>query len=185
MTLKDLLLSHWLTRVVLVLWLVSSALVIYFLSRIDSIVHGELYSFGLQFSYDWAVGYWVALRFIYICLAVPMIWSVFALGASFRNKSDNVRESVKSVQNKPVPVSVRKPEPLRDSSMVISCPKCKRVFGKPLVMLDFSNGDEKARLVNVCPYCNHVLGRAQEKVEDVAVGVVDSQEEKNREVQRR
>jgi len=39
--------------------------------------------------------------------------------------------------------------------MGISCPKCRRVFGKPLIMLDF--GDRKARLVNVCPYCNHVL----------------------------
>lgn len=185
MTLKDLLLSRWLTRVVLVLWLVSSACVVYLLGSIDSIVHGQLYNFGLQFSYDWAVGYWMSLRFIYICLAVPMIWSVFALGASFRNKPDGKREVVRSVQSKPVPVGVRNPEPSRDNHMVISCSKCKRVFGKPLVMLDFSNGDEKARLVNVCPYCNHVLGKAEEKVEDVAVGVVDSQGEENREAQRR
>lgn len=55
--------------------------------------------------------------------------------------------------------------------MVISCPNCKRVFGKPLVMLDFSGG--KTRLVNVCPYCNHVLGDADEKESDSDVGVVD------------
>ena len=28
------------------------------LSQIDNIVHGTLYSYGLQFSYDWANPYW-------------------------------------------------------------------------------------------------------------------------------
>jgi len=44
----------------------------------------------------------------------------------------------------------------RENHMVVSCPGCKKVFSKPLVMLDFSGG--KTRLVNVCPYCNRVLG---------------------------
>ncbi len=38
----------------------------------------------------------------------------------------------------------------------ISCPNCKRVFGRALVMLDFRGG--KNRMVSVCPYCNTVLG---------------------------
>jgi uncharacterized Zn-finger protein len=46
-----------------------------------------------------------------------------------------------------------------NNSMVISCPSCKKVFGRPLVMLNFEGG--KTRLVNVCPYCNHVLGNAE------------------------
>jgi uncharacterized Zn-finger protein len=50
-------------------------------------------------------------------------------------------------------------EVVRENHMFISCPKCKRVFGRPLVMLDFSGG--KTRFVNVCPYCNHVLGTAE------------------------
>jgi uncharacterized Zn-finger protein len=39
----------------------------------------------------------------------------------------------------------------------ISCPRCKRVFGRALVMLDFHSG--KNQLVSVCPYCNYVLGK--------------------------
>jgi hypothetical protein len=31
-------------------------------------------------------------------------------------------------------------------------------------MLDFSTG--KANLVNVCPYCNHILGRTDKKKPD-------------------
>jgi hypothetical protein len=30
--------------------------------QMDSIVHQSLYSYGLQFSYDWATPYWTAMR---------------------------------------------------------------------------------------------------------------------------
>jgi len=67
-------------------------------------------------------------------------------------------------------------KPLRENHMVVSCPGCKKVFSKPLVMLDFGGG--KTRLVNVCPYCNRVLGSADagEKERD-GVGVRDLEEE--------
>ena len=55
------------------------------------------------------------------------------------------------------PVGV-KAQPLKGNSMLISCPSCKRTFSKPLVILDFGSG--KAKLVNVCPYCNARLGDA-------------------------
>jgi uncharacterized Zn-finger protein len=41
----------------------------------------------------------------------------------------------------------------------VFCPNCGKTFGRPMVMLDFADG--KSRLVNVCPYCNHVLGSAE------------------------
>lgn len=44
-----------------------------------------------------------------------------------------------------------------------TCPSCKKAFTQPLVMLDFEGG--KSKLVNVCPYCNQVLGDAEEKTE--------------------
>jgi uncharacterized Zn-finger protein len=43
------------------------------------------------------------------------------------------------------------------------CPSCKKTFGQPLVMLDFEGG--KSKLVNVCPYCNQVLGDTEQKIE--------------------
>jgi len=39
----------------------------------------------------------------------------------------------------------------------LSCPTCGKTFSRPLVMLDF--GDGKTRLVDVCPYCKHILDR--------------------------
>jgi hypothetical protein len=43
----------------------------------------------------------------------------------------------------------------------ISCPECKKVFGRALVMLDFRSGSN--RMVSVCPYCNNVLGYTSEE----------------------
>ena len=158
-------------RVVLVLWLVSSGFVVFLLLKIDDVVHHQLYDFGLQFSADWAVPYWSFLRLVFVCLFVPgvlsgvvLVFSVFGRGGGSERLVVVRREKVEGVKD------VR-------NHLLASCPKCKKVFGKPLVMLDFGGG--KTRLVNVCPYCNFILGSANE---DVEVGIVDLQE---REMSRR
>jgi len=161
--------GFWFVRVVLVLWLVSSGFVVFLLLRIDDVVHNRLYDFGLQFSVDWAVPYWGFLRLVFLCLLVPGVLSGVVLVFSVFGR-DGVE--------KPVVVRREKVERVKEGNhLLASCPKCKKVFGKPLVMLDFSGG--KTRLVNVCPYCSFVLGSADERVE---VGIVDLQE---REVERK
>lgn len=70
-------------------------------------------------------------------------------------------------ESKPTPKPVSKPalkaQNAKGNSMLISCPMCKKTFGKPMVMLDFSSG--KAKLVNTCPYCNKILGETDESEE--------------------
>ncbi len=81
---------------------------------------------------------------------------------------------VKQVVEKPLPPQQVEviPEPKQQSKLKVnktkatslsSCPSCKKTFTQPLVMLDFENG--KSKLVNVCPYCNQVLGENEEKME--------------------
>lgn len=177
MTWKELLGNGWFVRVVLVLWLVSAVFVLLLLGQIDWIVHNELYGYGLQFNLDWAVPYWGVLRAIYLFLAVPVAFSIVYFGLevlrflSGRRRNAVERKPVKSV--KPVSRGVKAAE---QNHMVISCPKCHRVFSKPLVMLDFSGG--KTRLVNVCPYCNHVLGWEGEEAKKENIRVVNLDEEK-------
>jgi hypothetical protein len=173
MTLKDVLENSSFVRIVLVLWLVSSFFLLFLLGRIDWIVHGELYDFGLQFSPVWATPYWTLLRLTYVCLAVPSVLSAIVLGL-------DVWREIKSKK----PVSRRsvakragvKVQPLNGNSMLISCPSCNKTFRKPLAMLDFSSG--KAKLVNTCPYCNAKLGEEYVKGDekDVEVGVLGSDE---------
>ena len=172
MTWKSLFDGYWFVRVVLALWLVSGVFVLFLLGRIDWVVHDQLYDFGLQFSFVWATPYWSFLRLVYVCLAFPSVLSGVVLVFSFMKRGGG-RRVVRREESKPSGAV----QPLRENHMVVSCPGCKKVFSKPLVMLDFGGG--KTRLVNVCPYCNHVLGSAEEeKGEDSDIGVLDLDREK-------
>ncbi len=107
---------------------------------------------------------------MYIALGVPMALSVFFIAIGFKRKIDETPEPApkqrpKLTQPQPRPVVCEerkaKVKEVNDgnNSMVISCSSCKKVFSRPLIMLNFEGG--KSRLVNVCPYCNHVLGNAE------------------------
>jgi len=63
--------AKWIPIVMVVFSLVS----IYALSQIDTIVHETLYSYGLQFSYDWATPYWTIAR-----IAMAMGWLTVGVG---------------------------------------------------------------------------------------------------------
>jgi uncharacterized Zn-finger protein len=149
---------------------------IFLLNNIDSIVHGDLYNYGLQMSTEWANPYWTYLRLNYVLLGVPIALSVFAIAIGAIGKNAEVAKSVVKLQpqpqRKPQQVVCPPPQhvensrnsndnatPKEDGTMVISCPTCKKVFSRPLVMLNFESG--KAKLVNVCPYCNRLLGSAE------------------------
>ena len=173
MTLKDVLETSWFMKVVLVLWLVSGVFVLFLLGRIDWIVHGELYDFGLQFSPVWATPYWVLLRLTYVYLAVPSVLSGIALGLDVWKKIKSKKPVSRRSMVRPVGV---KAQPLKGNSMLISCPSCKKTFRKPLVMLDFGSG--KTKLVNTCPYCNAKLGEeyVKEDEKDVETRVLGPDE---------
>jgi uncharacterized Zn-finger protein len=153
--------SAWIMRLVVIVWIVSSFFVMFLLNKLDAIVHGELYDYGLQFSFAWATPFWSFERLIYICLAVPSILGGIVLVLDFLKRGKIETPVAKPVEKKSTSGRVRS---VKGNSMLISCPKCKKVFGKPLTMLDFSDG--KTRLVNVCPYCNHILGDADETDSD-------------------
>ncbi|MEM2466392.1 MAG: hypothetical protein QXZ47_03750 [Candidatus Bathyarchaeia archaeon] len=173
---KEMLDSGWFVKIVLVLWFVSAGFIMYLLWRVDWIVHHELYNFGLQFSPEWALDYWAVFRMIYVFLAIP----IFLSGAYFafevwRFVKGSRGPMVKAEAPKPKPLGARqKPAVAEQNHMLISCPKCKRVFSKPLVMLDFSTG--RSRLVNVCPYCNFTLSWGGAEKEDV--GLLDLEKRK-------
>jgi DNA-directed RNA polymerase subunit RPC12/RpoP len=158
MTVIDLFRKYWFVKVILSLWLVSSILILLLLNRIDSIVNVTLYQYGLQSSTNWLDPYWISLRLIYVFLAVPIVFSAVVLIAGFGKTDDGANRVNKRVNGK---LSNNQAQIMRENSMLIRCIRCGKVFNKPLTMLDFSNG--KPRLANVCPYCNHVLGSADDK----------------------
>jgi uncharacterized Zn-finger protein len=132
----------------------------FLLNQIDLIVHGDLYKFGLQPSIEWWNPYWFYMRLSLVALGLPVILSIFATALSFAKKTDKVTETKAKLQPTPQPVDSEEPK-ARENHIGISCPNCKKVFGKPLVMLNFEHG--KTKLVNVCPYCTQTLGAAEKE----------------------
>ncbi len=176
MGLKRILSGNWFTRVVMVCWIICAISIFVAFKNMELIVHGQLYSYGLSFSPDWADPYRVYTWLIYVCLGVPVALSGVALVSSFL-KVEKVPEKQILVpqQTRPVQVNakVASRPVVRDVSKNvengngsingdgISCPRCKKVFGRALVMLDFRSG--KNRMVSVCPYCNYLLGYTSEE----------------------
>jgi hypothetical protein len=162
----------------MVVTIITSALSAFLLFKLNGIVHGQLYDFGLQFNLIWASPYWEIERMLYMSFAISPMASGLVLVYSFwKTKRGRVpltrRAETKLIAKEVKPIAAEmKPTvsktPIKTApvgnSMVITCPKCKRVFGRPLSMLDFSKGP--AQLVNVCPYCNYILGSAAEDSSD-------------------
>ena len=206
---------------------VGCAVIVYFLlTRIDLIVHEQLYDFGLVFSTEWVDPYRALMWSIYACLVTSVVLSGIVLASSLFSKQHEVfnkpssLERARKVAAKLPPLKLpgrveasRLPQGLseehfsfedgpqkasesqmfpkknqslrlknsevetqhnrkplveagseaksekRVNNTSISCPKCRRIFQTPLVMLDFRGA--KPELMNVCPYCNQVLGSSE------------------------
>ena len=156
---KTILQGPWFQKIVLFVWLASSGLVIFSQKNVDSIVNVTLYRYGLQFSNNWAQPYWTYERLLYASQFASIALTVVTLGFGFLKKDDGTKHASKREETCNKGVATQ--EETNGRTIVISCSSCKRVFSKPLVMLDFSGG--KAKLINVCPYCNNVLGKAEEQ----------------------
>ena len=107
-------------------------------------------------------------------LAVPIVLSVAYFGLKVWRFIRGGKVIVKRKPLQPFKTVGKDVKAVEQNHMLISCPKCNRVFSKPLVMLDFSTG--RSRLVNVCPYCNFVLNCGE--AEESNVGVLNPQEKK-------
>jgi DNA-directed RNA polymerase subunit RPC12/RpoP len=162
-------------RVVLIVWIISAIVMLFSLSSIDMIVNTDLYNYGLQLSANWLLPYWTYIRLNYALLSLSLVLSLFALATGFIRKNERVVENVARTPSRLQPVSQESALrtkngdlPKADSATLISCSACGREFSRPMVSLSVEGG--KNRLVNVCPYCNHVLcneGELQQKANNI------------------
>jgi hypothetical protein len=194
MSFRSMLTGKWLIRIVLISWIGCAIVAFFVFKRMEFMVHGELYKYGLVFSPEWADYYRVLTWMVFVCLGVPTVLIGIALASTFI-KVEEPKSAVPQRTKPPLgvtkvgytgsqkarPVQPARPtqqtrqvqEPVKETvkrvgngnCVGISCPNCKRVFGRALVMLDFGGGSN--RMVSVCPYCNHVLGyTTEEKAKD-------------------
>jgi hypothetical protein len=62
----------WVAAILLVIGICAAAACVAFFNRLESIVHGDLYRFSLQFSEEWAIPYWVNAR-LFLGLIVLLV----------------------------------------------------------------------------------------------------------------
>ena len=174
MALRKVTRNFWVSLFAFVGSILSAAIIYFLLTRIDLIVHEELYNFGLQFSGEWADPYSYHMWLIYAFLILPIVLSSLALFFSYTAKEPQKEYHTQKGVHTPPPMKeevVQKVErverpasfeakareepktPLSsDGSLATFCPKCHRAFSRHVAMLDFSSG--KPKIVNVCSYCN-------------------------------
>ena len=86
MVLKNSKKNVWFSGAALLTSITCAAVAYFLLTRIDLIVHGELYNFGLNFSSEWADPYRTYMLLIYVCLILPIVLSSISLFFSFKVK---------------------------------------------------------------------------------------------------
>jgi len=161
---------RWNPKILLVVNAIGAALavaVVLLLFEVDGIVHASLYDYGLRFSDEWAIPYWMFFRLALGLVGGIACINVFAivyeiLGRKIVPTPKAVMPRISSAPTlKSETRVVKEKKPVREDDGVqiaaipMVCNKCGKVFSQPLCMFDFKSG--KPRLVNVCPYCNAIL----------------------------
>ena len=100
----------WLGYIILGVWIINGVLVSFLLTRIDSIVNGQLYGYGLQYSREWAEPYWTSLNLIYVFMGVPMALSSIVLALALRMRKQRLGYLIRRKSKPEMEVFVKVPE---------------------------------------------------------------------------
>jgi len=153
-----------------ILVLIAAVSVAYLLTIIDSIVHTQLYQFGLTFSYDWANPYWMALRISLALLGIIAVAALLNVTFFFWNRLVKPKMA-KSVEEEAE--ETREETSLKTGvPSLFQCTSCGRSITHPLRMLDFHS--QRPKMINICPFCNatvvpvsYTYSREEEKEEEI------------------
>src|SRR4030066_2391034 len=100
----------WLGYLILGVWIINGVLVSFLLTRIDLIVNGQLYGYGLEFSQEWAETYSMSLNLIYVFIAVPIALSSIVLALALRMRKRRVGYLIRRKKEPEMEVFVKVPE---------------------------------------------------------------------------
>ena len=98
------------------LWIILSLIIASLLIKLDSIVHSELYDFGLQFSYKWANPYWMCIKTVFVLIGVSCVSSLVLIYLSSKELRNKISYIACPVCNVKIP---------EDTDI---CPNCNAVI---------------------------------------------------------
>lgn len=145
--------SKMIQVLVSILALISAVSVAYLLTVIDSIVHSQLYQFGLNFSYDWADPYWIVLKASLALLGLTATAASMNITYFFWRKVRKpkaIEQEVSRVAEEEAKTEVAPQDAAMPS--LFRCTSCGRSITHPLRMLDFHS--QRPKMINICPFCN-------------------------------
>jgi uncharacterized membrane protein len=73
--------------------IVMNALLLYFFTRLDSVVHSDLYRYGLQFNYEWAGQYWTYAWLMTSSIAIVMLVTGISIAFTLINTQPSSADS--------------------------------------------------------------------------------------------
>lgn len=148
--------NPWIIRIALLLSIVSAIAAMVLLNNIDRIVNVELYNYGLQFDSVWYNPYSLYTQLFYASLGISVAISVIVLLLTFINieKTENVEGKKLKVSKSEIHADTGKSK-AKEQVVDTTCPACKRIFSKPVMMLNLVNG--KPKMVSTCPYCSQII----------------------------
>src|SRR3990170_2165095 len=155
-----------------------TASVVYSLTLLDKLVHGTLYSYGLQFSYDWAVPYWTILRIIEALVGLSAVVTLTSMIHVYR-KHTYSKPQMKTTVTEKVDAPSFATEPQEQSIFgLVKCTHCGNSYSKPFQALELQG--DKFRTVNVCPFCSEVIQPVPRQVESKQVKKAVQKQKKNK-----
>ena len=155
-----------------------TASVVYGLTILDKLVHGTLYSYGLQFSYDWAIPYWTILRIIEALVGLSALVTLTSMIYVYR-KHIYAKPQMKTTVTEKVDAPSFATEPQEQGIFgLVKCTRCGNSFSKPLQVLELQG--DKFRTVNVCPFCSEVVQPMFRQVESEQIKKAVQKQKKNK-----
>jgi hypothetical protein len=161
LALKNITRNFWLGAFTLFTSVACAAIGYFLLTRIDLIVHGELYYFGLVFSTEWADPYRTYMLLIYVCLVLPVVLSGLSLFFSYKAK-ETLKElrspsKIKKEVVQEIPQTV-KPQPIiREELKEIAQEIPQTVKPQPIIREELSTLGDNANMATSCPKCGKVF----------------------------
>ena len=155
-----------------------TASIVYSLTILDKLVHGTLYSYGLRFSYDWAIPYWTILRIIEALVGLSALVTLASMIYVYR-KHIYAKPQMKTTVTEKVDAPSFATEPQEQSIFgLVKCTHCGNSYSKPFQALELQG--DKFRTVNVCPFCSEVVQPMFRQVESEQVKKAVQKQKRNK-----
>ena len=132
--------------------LAATVFTMYFLNQLDQIVHGQLYSYGLQFDFAWANPYWNILRIIQVLLGVAIAAAAASLAFTIKKDILGKKPTERAIPTQRPPKTVpQMPTMPRMAERQTTPPSQRTAVSTAPIMRQTTSPTQPAQVAQVAP----------------------------------